>query len=385
MKVLLVVPDTNIGGITSSVVNFTNELVCRGNEVFLLDMSGENLCSDKTDSRAHIISLKGKSKLWDIGMQTASQEKGIKKIGILLLGLIKKITIKSGLWYNLIFSPLKEYGEFDVAVAFRQCAPCYSFVLSSIKAKKKIGFVHGELKYMGDISSWQKYMSKFDKIAYVSNAVKTGFVKEIPYLEKNACVIYNMLNFEKIREMACQSNPIKFDSNCFNIVTVARITKQKQIDWIVKICADIKKSTDKKFHWYVVGDGYYLNEVKQMAKDLCVEDVLTFTGELSNPYPLMKYAQICVLTSRDESFGMVVVESLILKKPVIVAEYEALKEIISDEKYGIITPQSIDCLTEATLNMMNNENNVFFDAQNNLLNYEYSNDTPYQQFLDAVI
>ena len=67
------------------------------------------------------------------------------KLGILALGAMKKLTIRSGLWYKLIFSQFNKGECFDVAIAFRQCAPCYSFVLNKVNAKKKIGFVHSLL------------------------------------------------------------------------------------------------------------------------------------------------------------------------------------------------------------------------------------------------
>ena len=384
MKILFAVPDTTVGGVTTSAVNLSNELVKQGHRVYFLDMSAENQCADTLDERAKTVFLKGRSVFWNIGASRVKNSCGIKKIGILTLGLLKKLTIKSGLWYRLIFSNFKEYGEFDVAVAFRQCAPCYSFVLNKVNAKKKIGFVHGDVKEMGDISSWQKYMSAFDKVAYVSNAVRDGFVATYPEFKENAATIYNMFNVERINDLSKCSPMIAFDKECVNIVTVARITKQKQIDWILYACSELKKTTKTPFRWYIVGDGYFFEKLKELSASLGVNDVVIFTGSTNNPYPLIKNADFTVLPSRGEAYGMVVVESFILKTPIVVADYGALKEIMNDGEYGLVAKQSIESLTACVLNMLENREAVRSTCQERVNEYTYTNAMAYNQFMDAL-
>lgn len=381
MKILLVVADLIVGGITTSAFNFSNEMIKRGHEVTFLDLSNTVEEKDLPNPQIKIARLEGRSKYWNI---TAKNSNGLSPILHKFLGLVKKITVRIGIWYKMIFTKFCPQEEFDVAIAFRQCEPCYAFVLDCVRAKKKMGFVHGDIKNLGDISSWQKYMYQFDKIAYVSKAVKDGFEEKYPDLKKNSCVIYNMFDDKRILDLSEKQNVFSFRKDTFNIITVARITKQKQIDWIVTACKKIKEICSNSFHWFVVGDGYFMDEVRQMAIDLSVTDVLTFTGELENPYSLMKDADITVLTSKEESFGMVVVESFILKKPIVISEYKALKEIMSDDKYGIVVPQNVELLTEAVIKMIKDENSVFTNSKNNLLSYKYSNDYICEQFFNAV-
>ena len=265
MKILIAVPDTAVGGVTASAVNFSNELASRGNKVYFLDMSGENACRDRLNTAVELLSLGGKSRLWNIGVSSLKKARGAEKLGLLTLGLIKKLTIRSGLWFRIVFSKFNESESYDVAVAFRQCAPCYSFVLNKVAARKKIGFVHGELAYMGNISSWKKYMTRFDKIAYVSNAVREQFVAAYPELKDNACTIYNMFDVARIKALAEEPCDIVFDKSKVNIVTVARITKQKQIDWILNVCNKLKENCPVSFHWYIVGDGYYIRHPRGPA------------------------------------------------------------------------------------------------------------------------
>ena len=384
MRILVVVPDSKIGGVTSSAVNFCNELSKRENEVYFLDMSGELLCKDKLEPGVNVTKLNKKSENWNLGASKLKKAKGLKKIWLSFLGAIKKLTIKSGLWYKLSLKKFKEVENVDVAVAYRQCDPCYSFVLNKVKAKKKMGFVHGELAYMGDISSWKKHMTRFDKIAYVSKAVEDQFVKVYPELGKNACTVYNMFNVEQIQRLSEEEPAIEFDKSIKNIVTVARVSNdQKQIQWVVDVCKKLKKCGAPKFHWYVLGDGPDYEETLSLSKTEGVDDVLTLAGNQSNPYSMVKNSDFTVLTSKWESYGMVVVESLILKKLVVSAEYPALYEIMENGVHGIVTEQSVDSVCESVLKMLTNENGIADAMTEYLNNYEYTNNCAVKQFYDA--
>ena len=133
MRVLLVVTDSMMGGITTAATNFVNELAKRGHEVSFLDMSGENKNASSLSDSVDVLELSGRAKCWNLGKKDIKRSRGIKKIGTVLLGVIKKITVRMGFWYSLIFNKQKQLPEFDLAIAYRQCAPCYKFVLKSVK------------------------------------------------------------------------------------------------------------------------------------------------------------------------------------------------------------------------------------------------------------
>lgn len=385
MKILIVVLDSNLGGVTSSAVNFAKELVEHGNEVYFLDMSAQILRRKLLPEAVQVVCLEGASSKWNIGLEDIRNAKGFRKLGILLLGAVKKLTIRSGLWYQMIFSRFDRYGEFDVAIAFRQCDPCYSFVINKVSAKKKIGFVHGELKYMGDISSWKRHMTKFHKIAYVSNAVREEFVAAHSELAANACTIYNMFDRNRILRMAKEEPAIVFDKSKTNIVTVARIDNAfKQIHWIPQICAKLKDQTKVPFHWYVVGNGPDYDSTVKLSEKLDVTEVLTFTGEQENPFVIMKNADFTVLTSKSEAYPMVVMESLILEKPIVVAGFATITEMMTTEKHGLIANQSIESLTDSIIKMIENRDGIRETCRDGLAAAVVTNNIAYSQFLDAI-
>lgn len=383
MKILVVVPDMNLGGVASSVINFCNELSDRGENVYFLNIGKKNPnLENKIEKNVKHIQLSGSATRWNLGVSDLKCASFIQKLKLIPLAIIKKLTNRSEQWLRIIFRGdcIKE--EFDVVVAFRQCAPCYFFVLNCTRAKKKIAFIHGDINYMGDISSWDIYFDKFNAIACVSDAVKRGFQNHYPNLKEKFVTVYNMFNIQEIRRKAKLHNEkVYLDENICNIVTVARIENStKRIDIIPQICAILKKYAENKFHWYVIGDGPDLEDDKILADNLKINDVLTFCGSFENPYPIMEKATFTVLPSKTEAYGMVILESIILGKPVIVSRYEAVEEVVSDGVTGLIADQSIEDLVKKIKLLISD-----YDMRNtlklNIRKLEISNDVAYNQFM----
>ena len=380
--ILVVVLNTNIGGgITTAVMNFTSELCKHGHNVSFLDFTAteknKNLHPDVKQ-----IFLKGISKYYLLSPKDISSAPLLKKPLLMLLGLVKKFTNKNGLWQKIIFRKLKE--EYDVAVAFRQCAPCYIYVLDKVKAKIKIGFVHGDVNYMGDISSWQYMMKDFDRIAYVSDAVRIGFEEKYPELKNNGCTIYNVLDAQNIIDKANEPADVTFNKDNINIVTVSRINNsQKRINRIPPVISKLMEQGIDNIKWYVIGDGRDTDEVKALAKKLNVSDNIVFLGKKTNPYSLLKNSDIFVLPTKTESYGLVVVEAMILNVPVVVCEYPALKEIFDDGVHGLVAQQSVESLAEKIGTLIKNKE-LYEKIKENTRLYNHTNDIAYNQFMGAI-
>ena len=384
MKVLVAVTDTKMGGITTSAVNFCNELSKRRNDVYFLDMSSEYLCDEFLDDTVKRGKLNGRSRFWNLRKSDLIKGNVFRRILLSALGALKKITNKSNRWNKLIFKRYKQFGEFDVAIAFRQCSPCYSFVLDKVQAKKKIGFVHGELKYMGDISSWKNYMIRFDKIAYVSNAVRDEFIAAFPELKNNATTIYNMFNTSQILELSKAAISPLFNSNVKNIITVARLDNEyKRINWIPEICKKLKKRCCVPFCWYIVGDGPDKECLEQSIKELQVADVLVILGAKKNPYAFLSKADLSVLVSKSEAYPMTVIESFILEIPIVVTRFATIVEMMTDEKEGLIAESEQDDCVLKIIEMLSNEK-LYSQCKAYLAERDISNQIPYQQFINAI-
>lgn len=385
-KILVVVSDINQGGVTTSVVNFCNELKKNGENVTFLNMGKRNIeVEKKINKKINILTLKGKIANWNLGINDLKNKSLKNKVKLIPMAILKKLTNHFGKWLDIIFYRYHLEENYDVAIAFRQCAPCYYFVLNCVNANKKIAFIHGDINYMSDISSWDIYFKRFNAIACVSNSVRNGFQERYLKYKEKFITIYNMFDVERIEQQAkIKDENIYIDHMKCNIVTVARIENEtKRIDIIPKVCKILKRYAYNKFHWYIIGDGPDLEKNMKLSSQLQTDDVLTFCGAMENPYFMIEESSFTVLPSRTEAYSMVVIESLILKKPIVVSYYSGVEEAVENGFTGLISNQNIEDLVEK-IKLLILDKKELSRLTLNLKKIKINNDKAYRQFLESI-
>lgn len=96
---------------------------------------------------------------------------------------------------------------------------------------------------------------------------------------------------------------------------------------------------EKKLKMVIVGDGPNLEEYKNLAKALSIQDI-RFTGKMENSVLPQIYNSFSVTLSlsRSESFGVVAIESMACECPVITSDADGFREVVEDGITGIIVP-----------------------------------------------
>ncbi len=91
----------------------------------------------------------------------------------------------------------------------------------------------------------------------------------------------------------------------------------------------------------LVGDGAQMNELRSLAARLGVADRVTFVGAVPHkqvPAELAKL-DVFVALSRQESFGVAVLEAGAAGLPVVVSDAAGLAEVVIDGSTGIVVPR----------------------------------------------
>ena len=385
-RCLVLLTDMTLGGVTTSAVNFCNGLVERGARVDILLMDVDSDTANRGFSdEIRILRLRGLARAWNLSSKRIRATRNpFKKLGLLALGLVKKIANKKKMWTGMVFGKKKWFTDYDVVVAYRQCYPTFHIALHNVDAPKKVAFIHGDLAFMGDVDTWQPWLKEFDAVAYVSDAVKEGFIRQYPELEKNAVTVYNTFLIDEILRKSQLPCDIVFDRERVNLVTVSRIEHDvKGTGRIAPVCRLLKEKYHGRFHWYVVGDGPDMAACKKQAEELEVTDCLTFLGAKNNPFHYLAQADMCVFPTFTEAFPMVVGESLILGVPVVTTRYPAAGEIIVDGQNGLIVEQSVESIYESVSRLLDDPD-LFAELKRNCVAFEYDNDRSYRQFADAI-
>ncbi len=112
----------------------------------------------------------------------------------------------------------------------------------------------------------------------------------------------------------------------------------------------------------IVGDGPYLNWLKQLTKKLKLEDRVVFVGPISDYWLPAYYAATDVVvlpsTSRLEAFGIVGLEAMASGKPLVLSDIPGVRDVISSDEGFIVEPLDPEALAEALEKIWNYPENA---------------------------
>ena len=230
---------------------------------------------------------------------------------------------------------------------------------STNKKAKKICWVHmgviergSQLKEFKSTETAKPIYEKFDLIAPVSQACaekfKRKFGNDYPYT-----VVRNPL---PVSEILCKSNePLELPKQSgISIVCIGRLVEQKGFDRLLEVCKRLLNEGIDNYKVYIVGDGPQRGNLDRIIARDNLTSYVELAGYQTNPYTYLKQADVFLLSSRDESFSLVIGESLIVGTPVIATDCSGVSEWLESGKYGMIVDNSVDGIYQGVAAILRN-------------------------------
>lgn len=178
------------------------------------------------------------------------------------------------------------------------------------------------------------------KVISLSEGVKKNLINRYNVKEKNIQVIYNPIDLDKIQHLANYGKILEkhhyiFEKDASIIVTAGRLVKEKDHFTLIRAFANVNKHINSEL--LILGEGELEHQLKSLAKDLGIKQKVHFIGFQQNPYIYFKRADLFVLSSVNEGFGHVLVESLAVGTPVVSTNCKpGAEEVLMDGKFGRI-------------------------------------------------
>lgn len=193
----------------------------------------------------------------------------------------------------------------------------------------------------GFLNSIRYYMAKYviqftDRIRVVSNRIKNSLIKIYKVDPKKIDILPIFINLDDIRlkkiESGLRTAYPKFD---FRVLLVSRLEKEKNIKEVLEIVSHIL-TKHPKVGFIIIGDGRERTSLEAQAQRLKITQNVVFEGWNNDPISYMKTADVFLVNSTFEGYGMTIIEAVTSGCPVITTDVGIAKEYIFDGVNGYV-------------------------------------------------
>jgi glycosyltransferase involved in cell wall biosynthesis len=190
------------------------------------------------------------------------------------------------------------------------------------------------------VAAWlESHYRHADAVVGVSRAIADGLVAAgLPPDRVHA--IYNPAVTDEMYRLAEEPPPHEWLSPKRGPVVLGagRFTAQKDFATLIRAFRLVRDRLPES-RLVIIGDGPDRRRLERLAGDLDLAGHVSLPGSAGNPYPFMKNADLYVLSSRYEGFGMTLVEAMALGTPVVSTDCPCgPSEVLRGGRYGKLVP-----------------------------------------------
>lgn len=370
-------------GITISILNLVKYLDYDKYDLTLIDFGRKNKESTENikrlDPRTRVIYRPGA-----LNMRVTES---YRDYFVIRKGLYKN-WVKKVAPVNLYRKELKRIigdTEFDVVIDFGGYNAFWSLLFAFSDIKKKSIFLHsdmmeeynkkvnGKYKHRKNLRLMFSLYTYFDRVISVAKSANESNYQNLSKYIENAdekmVYVNNMLDYENVLELREQGSAVEFDNknymvvedrkkigsielkavihpnpNEINFVNMGRLSPEKDQEKLILAFNEIiRLNPEKKMKLYIIGGGPLEAKLHGLVTSLNLIEKVIFTGHVTKPFALMNKCDCLLFSSNYEGQGLVVLESLILNKPVIATDVTGVRSILEDG-YGMLVDNSIEGL-----------------------------------------
>lgn len=149
-------------------------------------------------------------------------------------------------------------------------------------------------------------------------------------------IIPNFVRFPKVNDI------LLAPSDTYRLIFLSRIEEKKGLELLFEALS----KTTIKWHLNIGGNGAlcYCESLKILTKKLAIDSHITWLGHVSNDekFKLIAQHDLLTLTSYNENFANVVIESLAMGTPVLLSEEVGLSDYVKEKDFGWISNLKIE-------------------------------------------
>ncbi|WP_147612396.1 glycosyltransferase [Treponema pectinovorum] len=141
------------------------------------------------------------------------------------------------------------------------------------------------------------------------------------------------------------------------LLFVGRIAKEKNLSFLYEVLKEVQKK-DRKTALLFVGDGPYLEELKEIAEKQDLKDFVFFTGYIGGEDLIYFYkmATVFVFPSKTETQGLVTVEAMLSGLPVVAIGELGTFDVMQGDNGGFMVKDDVQEFSEKVNLLLSDQN-----------------------------
>lgn len=324
MKILYVITGLGGGGAEKVVAGLADEMSKLGHQVKIAYLKGEIVVKPQSD-RIELVYL---------GLESLKQAKLAYSNYKKLLDQFEPDVVHAHMVHANIFARIS-----------RKFRPIMKLICTAHNSNEG-----GKLRML----AYRLTNGLSDLNTNVSKEATQAFL-EMQAFDKSAITIYNGIDLNKFNRIKVDKNYLINGcdySSLKMILAVGRFNQQKDYPNLLNAIQLLKTQTSQKFKVLIAGDGEERNKLESMIRELDLEKDIVLLGRRDDIPELMVKANVFVLPSAYEGFGLVVAEAMACQTYVVATDCGGVKEVMGDTGILVQPKNSLD-LAQALMRAIN--------------------------------
>ena len=196
-----------------------------------------------------------------------------------------------------------------------------------------------------------------DAVTAVSRSLKKETINSFK-LDKKIQVIPNFIDSKLYKSENDKTLRRSFAKDSERIIIhISNFRKVKRVQDVLKVFVKIRKEIPSKL--LLIGDGPERLKMEQLCRNLDLCDNVRFIGKLKAVERVLSVSDLFLLPSETESFGLVALEAMASKVPVVSSNSGGLPEVNIEGKTGfLLEVKDINGMARKAISLLADENKL---------------------------
>tara|TARA_R110000796_G_scaffold252557_1_gene387661 strand:+ start:51424 stop:52566 length:1143 start_codon:yes stop_codon:yes gene_type:complete len=230
-------------------------------------------------------------------------------------------------------------------------------------------------------------INQSDGVTSVSEDLKKDTYKHFN-IRREIEVIPNFIDLEKFKKQRKEHFKTAICPNGEKlIVHTSNFRKVKRIDDVVKVFHKIQQQIPARL--LLVGDGPERSHIETLCRELGIYEEVRFLGKLEAVQEVLSVADLFLMPSEKESFGLSALEAMACEVPLVTSNAGGIPELNQHGVTGFVSPiGDVEDMTKNALHILNDENLGTFktNALKRAQDFDITNILPqYEAYYEKVV